>query len=162
MVCIVEIVGVSVGLLYQYFEGKDVLVEVLMDKFVGDIVQGLCCLFLVDSVGLCEIVEGVICFGFVVLYFCDGFYLELVCNWYWLFINWVVDVLQQYFMELLWLYFIKYYCDYLIEDLQVCVFIVVNSVLFIMVCYVSQNDVLLCEDDIVVGFIDMVVGYMIF
>ena len=157
---IAEIAGVSVGSLYQYFEGKDALVEALMDKLAGDIAQGLRRLPLADSAGLRETVEGAIRFGFAVLHSRDGLYLELVRNWHRLPTNRVADALQQHFMELSRLYFIKHYRDYPIEDLQVRGFIVANSVLFTMVRHASQNDALLREDDIAAGLTDMVVGYM--
>ena len=152
--------GVSVGSLYQYFEGKEALVEALMDKLADDIAQGLRRLPLADSAGLRETVEGAIRFGFAVLHSRDGLYLELVRNWHRLPTNRVADALQQHFMELSRLYFIKHYRDYPIEDLQVRVFIVANSVLFTMVRHASQNDALLREDDIAAGLTDMVVGYM--
>ncbi|HAJ43951.1 MAG TPA: TetR/AcrR family transcriptional regulator [Alcanivorax sp.] len=157
---IADIAGVSVGSLYQYFEGKDALVEALMDKLAGDIAQGLRRLPLADSAGLRETVEGAIRFGFAVLHSRDGLYLELVRNWHRLPTNRVADALQQHFMELSRLYFIKHYRDYPIEDLQVLLFIVANSVLFTMVRHASQNDALLREDDIAAGLTDMVVGYM--
>ena len=157
---IAEIAGVSVGSLYQYFEGKDALVEALMDKLADDIAQGLRRLPLADSAGLRETVDGAIRFGFAVLHSRDGLYLELVRNWHRLPTNRVADALQQHFMELSRLYFIKHYRDYPIEDLQVRVFIVANSVLFTMVRHASQNDALLREDDIAADLTDMVVGYM--
>ena len=157
---IAEIAGVSVGSLYQYFEGKEALVEALMDKLADDIAQGLRRLPLADSAGLRETVDGAIRFGFAVLHSRDGLYLELVRNWHRLPTNRVADALQQHFMELSRLYFIKHYRDYPIEDLQVRVFIVANSVLFTMVRHASQNDALLREDDIAAGLTDMVVGYM--
>ncbi|WP_370185200.1 TetR/AcrR family transcriptional regulator [Alloalcanivorax sp.] len=157
---IAEIAGVSVGSLYQYFEGKEALVEALMDKLAGDIAQGLRRLPLADDADLRETVDGAIRFGFAVLHSRDGLYLELVRNWHRLPTNRVADALQQHFMELSRLYFIKHYRDYPIEDLQVRVFIVANSVLFTMVRHASQNDALLREDDIAAGLTDMVVGYM--
>ena len=157
---IAEIAGVSVGSLYQYFEGKEALVEALMDKLADDIAQGLRRLPLADSAGLRETVDGAIRFGFAVLHSRDGLYLELVRNWHRLPTNRVADALQQHFMELSRLYFIKHSRDYPIEDLQVRVFIVANSVLFTMVRHASQNDALLREDDIAAGLTDMVVGYM--
>ena len=157
---IAEIAGVSVGSLYQYFEGKEALVEALMDKLAGDIAQGLRRLPLADDADLRETVDGAIRFGFAVLHSRDGLYLELVRNWHRLPTNRVADALQQHFMELSRLYFIRHYRDYPIEDLQVRVFIVANSVLFTMVRHASQNDALLREDDIAAGLTDMVVGYM--
>jgi len=57
---IAEIAGVSVGSLYQYFEGKDALVEALMDKLAGDIAQGLPMVVLINtgSASAAEIVAG--------------------------------------------------------------------------------------------------------
>ena len=93
---IAEIAGVSVGSLYQYFEGKDALVEALMDKLADDIAQGLRRLPLADSAGLRETVDGAIRFGFAVLHSRDGLYLELVRNWHRLLTNRVADALQQH------------------------------------------------------------------
>ena len=157
---IAETAGVSVGSLYQYFESKEALVDALMEKLADDVAQGLRRLPLADNAGLHGTVESAIRFGFAVLHSRDGLYLELVRNWHRLPTNRVADALQQHFMELSRLYFIKHYRDYPIEDLQVRVFIVANSVLFTMVRHASQNDALLREDDIAAGLTDMVVGYM--
>lgn len=157
---IAEQAGVSVGSLYQYFGDKDALIEALMDRLAEDIAGGLRRLPLMAVTDLNEMVHRSIRFGFSVLRSRDGLYLELVRNWHRLPTNRVADALQQHFMELSRLYFIKHYRDYPIEDLQVRVFIVANSVLFTMVRHASQNDALLREDDIAAGLTDMVVGYM--
>jgi len=157
---IAEQAGVSVGSLYQYFGDKDALIEALMDRLAEDIAGGLRRLPLMAVTDLNEMVHRSIRFGFSVLRSRDGLYLELVRNWHRLPTNRMVDLLQQHFMELSRLYFIKHYRDYPIEDLQVRVFIVANSVLFTMVRHASQNDALLREDDIAAGLTDMVVGYM--
>ena len=156
---IAEIAGVSVGSLYQYFEGKDALVEALMDKLAGDIAQGLRRLPLADSAGLRETVEGAIRFGFAVLHSRDGLYLELVRNWHRLPTNRMVDLLQQHFMELSRLYFLRHYRDYPIRNLEVRVFIVTNSVLFTMVRHVSQGD-LIDEEELARELTRMVAGYL--
>lgn len=157
---IAETAGVSVGSLYQYFESKEALVDTLMEKLADDIGRGLRRLPLADNAGLYSTVESAIRFGFAVLHSRDGLYLELVRNWHRLPTNRVADVLQQHFMELSRLYFIKHYRDYPIENLHVRLFIVANSVLFTMVRHASQSDGLLREDDVAVGLTEMVVGYM--
>ena len=156
---IAEIAGVSVGSLYQYFEGKEALVEALMDKLAGDIAQGLRRLPLADSAGLRETVDGAIRFGFAVLHSRDGLYLELVRNWHRLPTNRMVDLLQQHFMELSRLYFLRHYRDYPIRNLEVRVFIVTNSVLFTMVRHVSQGD-LIDEEELARELTRMVAGYL--
>ncbi len=157
---IADIAGVSVGSLYQYFESKEALVDALMEKLADDIAQGLRRLPLADSAGLRETVDGAIRFGFAVLHSRDGLYLELVRNWHRLPTNRVADVLQQHFMELSRLYFIKHYRDYPIENLHVRLFIVANSVLFTMVRHASQNDALLREDEVAAELTRMVAGYL--
>ena len=80
-------------------------------------------------------------------------------NWHRLPTNRVVDLLQQHFMELSRLYFLRHYRDYPIENLEVRVFIVTNSVLFTMVRHVSQGD-LIDEEELARELTRMVAGYL--
>ena len=139
---IAEQAGVSVGSLYQYFGDKDALIAALLERLAEDITGGLRRLPLMEVGDLGEMVHRSILFGFSVLRSRDGLYLELVRNWHRLPTNRVVDLLQQHFMELSRLYFLRHYRDYPIENLEVRVFIVTNSVLFTMVHHVSQGDVI--------------------
>jgi len=156
---IAEQAGVSVGSLYQYFGDKDALIEALMDRLAEDIAGGLRRLPLMAVTDLNEMVHRSIRFGFSVLRSRDGLYLELVRNWHRLPTNRVVDLLQQHFMELSRLYFLRHYRDYPIENLEVRVFIVTNSVLFTMVRHVSQGD-LIDEEELARELTRMVAGYL--
>ncbi|MBM7333727.1 MAG: TetR/AcrR family transcriptional regulator [Alcanivorax sp.] len=156
---IAEQAGVSVGSLYQYFGDKSALIEALMDRLAEDIAGGLRRLPLMAVNDLNEMVHRSIRFGFSVLRSRDGLYLELVRNWHRLPTHRMVDLLQQHFMELSRLYFLRHYRDYPIENLEVRVFIVTNSVLFTMVRHVSQGDVI-GEEALARELTRMVAGYL--
>jgi len=157
---IAEVAGVSVGSLYQYFGDKDGLIEALMESLADEIGAGLKRLPLLDNVDLNAMVNSAIRFGFAVLNSRDGLYLELVRNWHRLPTERVVDMLQQHFMDLARLYFLRHYQDYPIRNLEVRVFIVTNSVLFTMVRHISQNNGLIREDDLADELTRMVANYL--
>ncbi|MBQ26014.1 TetR/AcrR family transcriptional regulator [Alcanivorax sp.] len=157
---IAEVAGVSVGSLYQYFGDKDGLIEALMESLADEIGAGLKRLPLLDNVDLNAMVNSAIRFGFAVLNSRDGLYLELVRNWHRLPTERVVDMLQQHFMDLARLYFLRHYRDYPIRNLEVRVFIVTNSVLFTMVRHISQNNGLIREDDLADELTRMVANYL--
>ena len=157
---IADAAGVSVGSLYQYFDGKEMLIEALMDKLANDIASLLVQLPMIEGGSLRHNVQSIIEFGFSVLHSRDGLFLELVSNWNNLHTDKVMDTLQQSFMDLSRLYFLKNYQQNPIEDLHVRVFIIVNSVLFNMVRFIGQNTALLTQQQVVSGMTDMVVGYL--
>ena len=157
---IAEVAGVSVGSLYQYFGDKDGLIEALMESLADEIGAGLKRLPLLDNVDLNAMVNSAIRFGFAVLNSRDGLYLELVRNWHRLPTERVVDMLQQHFVDLARLYFLRHYRDYPIRNLEVRVFIVTNSVLFTMVRHISQNNGLIREDDLADELTRMVANYL--
>lgn len=157
---IAEQAEVSVGSLYQYFADKDTLIEALMESLADDIAGGLKALPLLETRDLREMVERAIRFGFSVLHSRDGLYLELVRNWHRVPTDRMVDLLQQHFMDLARLYFLKHYRDYPIENLQVRVFIVTNSVLFTMVRHISQHQGLIGEQQLATELTRMVADYL--
>ncbi|EKF73793.1 TetR family regulatory protein [Alcanivorax hongdengensis A-11-3] len=157
---IAEVAGVSVGSLYQYFGDKDALIEALMGSLADDIGAGLKRLPLIDNVDMNALVDSAIRFGFAVLHSRDGLYLELVRNWHRLPTNRVVDVLQQHFMDLARVYFLRHYRDYPIRNLEVRVFIVTNSVLFTMVRHISQDNGLIREEELARELTRMVAQYL--
>lgn len=157
---IAEMAGVSVGSLYQYFDGKESLLSALLDKLAHDVANALKHIPLTEGAGLRSMIEQAIDLGFGLLNSHDGLYLELVRNWHRLPTQQVADVLQQHFLETARLYFIKHYHQHPIEDLQVRLFIIINSTLFSMVRLASQQGVWLSEQAVRNGLVDMVVGYL--
>jgi len=157
---IAEVAGVSVGSLYQYFGDKDALIEALMESLADDIGAGLKRLPILENVDMNAMVGSAIRFGFAVLHSRDGLYLELVRNWHRLPTNRVVDVLQQHFMDLARLYFLRHYQEHPIRNLEVRIFIVTNSVLFTMVRHISQGNGLIRESELAEELTRMVAGYI--
>lgn len=164
---IAETAGVSVGSLYQYFDDKDSLVEALVDKLANEISEALRRLPMMEQAGGAEGAAGlkgnvslIIQFGFALLNSRDGLYLELVRNWHSLPTDRVMDILQQTFMDLSRVYFLKNYQNTPIEDLHVRIFIIANSVMFTMVRYIGQPRMLMSQEEITKGLTEMVVGYL--
>lgn len=157
---IAELAGVSVGSLYQYFDGKDALIEALVEKMAGDVAQGLKRLPLNEIGNLREMIGTAIRFGFSFLNSGDGLYLEMVRNWHRLPTRKVADLLQQQFLDLARVYFLKHYHDYPIRDLQVRIFIIVNSTIFTVVRLISQSDGFLREEEVAEGLTQMIAGYL--
>ncbi|MBA55288.1 MAG: TetR family transcriptional regulator [Pseudomonadales bacterium] len=169
---IAETAGVSVGSLYQYFDDKEALVEALVDKLANEISEALRRLPLIEqtmmeqaggaegTAGLKGNVNMIIQFGFALLNSRDGLYLELVRNWHSLPTDRVMDILQQTFMDLSRVYFLKNYQNTPIEDLHVRIFIIANSVMFTMVRYIGQPRMLMSQEEITKGLTEMVVGYL--
>ena len=156
---IAETAGVSVGSLYQYFDDKEALVEALVDKPANEIAQGLLRLPMSQDGDLRSNVALIIQFGFGLLNSRDGLYLELVRNWHSLPTDRVMDILQQSFMDLSRVYFLKHYQNNPIQDLHVRIFIISNSVMFTMVRFIGQPQ-MMTQEEITRGLTDMVVGYL--
>lgn len=156
---IAETAGVSVGSLYQYFDDKEALVEALVDKLANEIAQALLRLPMSQDGDLRSNVALIIQFGFGLLNSRDGLYLELVRNWHSLPTDRVMDILQQSFMDLSRVYFLKHYQNNPIQDLHVRIFIISNSVMFTMVRFIGQPQ-MMTQEEITCGLTDMVVGYL--
>ena len=156
---IADAAGVSVGSLYQYFDDKDALVEALVDKLANEIAQALLRLPMSQNGDLRSNVSLIIQFGFGLLNSRDGLYLELVRNWHSLPTDRVMDILQRSFMDLSRVYFLKHYQNNPIHDLHVRIFIISNSVMFTMVRFIGQPQ-MMTQEEITRGLTDMVMGYL--
>jgi len=157
---IAELAGVSVGSLYQYFSSKEALIDALLEKTAGDIATGLKYLPLNEAGTLRDMVTSAIRYGFALLGSGEGLYVELVKNWHRLPTQKVADALQRHFLELARFYFLKHYRDHPIENLQVRVFIIVNSTIFTVVRLISQDNPMVTQEDVADGLIEMIVNYM--
>lgn len=157
---IADLAGVSVGSLYQYFDGKDALISALIEKMAQDVAHALKHLPSSQTHDLEEMVSMAIRLGFALLDSDNKLYLELASNWQRLPTQRVADVLQQHIFELARMYFLKNYQHYPIENLQVKVFIIANSTIFTMVRFISENHAMLPEDDVAEGLIQMITGYL--
>lgn len=159
---IAEIAGVSVGSLYQYFDSKEDLIEALVERIATDVTRTMSTAVRVGSdVALEDMAHAAIRVALSLLHSNEGLYLELVRNWYRLPTHKVADVLQQYFLELMRMYFTKHHRELQVEDLHVKTFIIVNSTIFTVVRYLSGEYPLIKEDDIAKGLTEMITGYLL-
>lgn len=158
---IAEAAGVSVGSLYQYFDGKEALIAALLDKLARDVTQLLNHrVILTEQADLADMVRTAIRVTLAMMHNDEGLYLEIARNWHRLPVHRVADTLEQHIMEMGRLYFLKHLHDYPVADLQVRLFVAYNSVLFTLVRFISQERTLLSEDEVVEGLATMVTGYL--
>jgi AcrR family transcriptional regulator len=158
---IAEAAGVSVGSLYQYFDGKDALIAALLEKLIGDLTR------LLDTqaaqaaqMKLRDTVHNAINLTLAFMHSNEGLYLELARNWHRLPVDHIADVLEGYFQETGRLYFLHHQLEYPIRDLPVRLFITYNSTLFTLMRLVSQDNQRLNRDEVVNGLTDMITGYL--
>lgn len=158
---IAEEAGVSVGSLYQYFDGKDALISALLRKLARDLTR------LLDSqaimaaqTSLRDTTRNAINLTLTFMYSNEGLYLELARNWHRLPVGDVADVLEKYFVETGRLYFLDRQMEYPIRDLSVRLFITFNSTLFTLMRLVSQSGSHLKREAVVEGLTDMITGYL--
>ena len=159
---IAEMAGVSVGSLYQYFESKEELIEALVERIAGEVTQALNAgVRIGGNLELRDLARSAIRVALALLHSNEGLYLELVRNWYQLPTHKVVDVLHQYFLDLMRVYFTKHHREYQVHNLHVKTFIIVNSTIFTVVRYLSGEHPLISEEDIANGLTDMISGYLL-
>lgn len=158
---IAEAAGVSVGSLYQYFDGKDALIAALLEKLAGDLTGLLDAeAQRVQALPLRETVQSAIRLTLTFMHSNEGLYLELARNWHRLPVEHVTDALEQYILEAGRLYFLAHQLEYPIRDLPVRLFITYNSTLFTLVRLMSQAHRRLDQEAVVLGLTDMITGYL--
>lgn len=157
---IAEAAGVSVGSLYQYFPNKEALLAALMDRLANDTARALGHLPTTESGDLRANVRLIIDFGFELLHSRDGLYLELARHWHSLPTDRVMNILQQAFLELSRLYFLKHYRSTPVADLHLRIYIIANSVMFTMMRFSAEPQPMLSQEEIARGLTEMVVEYL--
>lgn len=158
---IAEAAGVSVGSLYQYFDGKEALVAALLEKMVGDLTRLLDAqVEMAAQVNLREMTKVALTLTVNFMHSNEGLYLELARNWHRLPVNRVADVLEQYFFEAGRLYFLEHQMEYPVRDLPVRLYICYNSALFTLMRTVSQETSRFEKEAIIDGLTDMITGFI--
>lgn len=158
---IAEVAGVSVGSLYQYFDGKEALVAALLEKMVGDLTRILDAqAALAPTLSLREMTKAALTLTVNFMHSNQGLYLELARNWHRLPVNRVADVLEQYFFETGRMYFLEHQLEYPVRDLPVRLYITYNSALFTLMRTVSQDNGRFNSEAVIDGLADMITGYI--
>lgn len=158
---IAELAGVSVGSLYQYFESKEALIDALVERIAQQVTQVLRAgVPAAENLSLPQLTRNAIRAALALLHSNEGLYLELVRNWYRLPTHRVVDTLQQFFLEITRLYFSKHHRQWQVENLHTKVFIIVNSTIFTVVRYLSEEPPFISERELVDELTLMISAYL--
>ena len=155
---IAENAGVSVGSLYQYFPDKEALVEALLERVIQDVPKQLNRqLGALDpaSLDVRSVARLAIRIGLEFLR-SDPLYLELARNWDRLPMLRPLDQMEEYFLTAARLYFLQHFREYPVRDLQARLYVLINSTMFTLVRWLSQDSPMLREEDVVEVLVDMI------
>ncbi|OTG80108.1 TetR family transcriptional regulator [Acinetobacter sp. ANC 5054] len=160
---IAEKSGVSVGSIYQYFENKEQIVEELLLRKSEQL--GLALKQIVveqEHQSIYEIIPSSIQFGFDTLKADHGFFIEILKHWHQYSHSDASQVLEKHFFEVGMYLFNRYYQHWNFETLKNRSFIIINSTLFTMMRYVSNNSFLITEQQLKAELSNMILAYLNF
>jgi AcrR family transcriptional regulator len=158
---IAEMACVSVGSLYQYYDDKQALIEALIEQNTHTIIKEFQQFVIsIEAESLDEIVRKSIQYGFNLLGQSDGLILEIAKNWHRLPVQKMVNIWQGYFLDFGRLFFTKHYQSHAIQNLHVKFYIIVNSTLFTMMQFMSGNNPLISQQEMINELTDMIVSYL--
>ncbi|MDO8332276.1 MAG: TetR/AcrR family transcriptional regulator [Fluviicoccus sp.] len=154
---IAETAGISIGSLYQYFDGKEALYAALLDRIVAQL------LALVDTRSatlaqqpLRTWVKDLLNDVWDYLEAENGLYLKVLRNWSQLDFMRGIDALEQKLLGVLSLYALQRAPVVSQADLPARIYILINSVLFTLVRYISQPSPLVSREALIAAFGEMV------
>lgn len=158
---IAERSGVAVGSIYQYFENKEQIVEALLlhkSERLGLAFKQLVVQTEADSIY--EIIPICIQFGFDTLKADQGFFIEVLKQWHHYSQSDASAVLEKHFFEVGMYLFNRYYSHWNFEILKNKSFVIINSTLFTIMRYVSNNDFLITEQQLKKELTLMILAYL--
>lgn len=158
---IAERSGISVGSIYQYFENKEQIVQELLlrkSEHLGQMLKQL--VTTQDQLSLEEIIPSSIQFGFDMMKADQGFFIEVLKHWHDYNHSKAAQVLEQHFFEVGLYVFNRFHRDWAFETLKHKSFVIINSTLFTMMRYVSNNDFLIEEQQLKHELSKMILAYL--
>lgn len=148
---VAEMVGISNGSLYQYFHDRADLIEALLEKNSQDIVHMFNQqLKVIDTRVLDVRTLAKIGLNLALTFLrSNALYVELLHNWHRLPMHRVFDPLEQYFLQMSRVYFLEHADSYPLKNLQIKLYVLINSSLFTMLRYLSQENPFMKDAEIV-------------
>ena len=153
--------GVSVGSIYQYFENKDQIVLELLRRKSESL--GLAFKNITihqEGIELKDLVPMSIQFGFDVMREDNGFFIEVLKHWHGYNNSEAAKILEKHFLEVGLYVFNRFYPEWSFEKLKHKAFVIVNSTLFTMMRYVSNNEFLIEEQELKLELSLMILAYL--
>ncbi|WP_071708274.1 TetR/AcrR family transcriptional regulator [Acinetobacter baumannii] len=138
---IAEKSGVSVGSIYQYFENKDQIIEELLrrkSELLGQQLKEL--VVRQGNIPLELLIPLAIELGFNALKADHGFFIEVLKHWHDYSHSQAAQILEKHFFEVGLYTFSRNPHQWDFEQVKHKSFVIINSTLFTMMRYVSQNN----------------------
>ncbi|WP_353157271.1 TetR/AcrR family transcriptional regulator [Salinisphaera shabanensis] len=158
---IAERAGVSIGSLYQYFEGKSDLIIALIERMSAQILDA------VDEAAADVLaadtrmaVERMLEATLVVVDRRPALYLELMRHWQTTGVLTVIEALEDHTMEVCRRYVLRHHERLQIEDLRPVLFVIVNATLFPLMRYLGLANPGFGRDALIASLSDMIAGYV--
>lgn len=153
--------GVSVGSIYQYFENKDqIVLELLRRKSESLGLAFKSITMNQDGIGLKELIPMSIQFGFDVMREDNGFLIEVLKHWHGFNNSQAAKILEKHFLEVGLYVFNRFYPEWSFETLKHKAFVIINSTLFTMMRYVTNNEFLISEQELKKELSVMILAYL--
>jgi len=158
---IAEKAGVSVGSLYQYFENKEEIIQELLRRKSENLGLALKQMVVTQTqLSIQEIIPLSIQFGFDVMRAERGFFIEVLKHWHGYNHSEAAQILEKHFFELGMYLFNRFYRHWDFETLKHKSFVIINSTLFTMMRYVSNNSFLISEQQLRDELSNMILAYL--
>lgn len=154
--------GVSVGSLYQYFDGKGALIDALMERQQADLTRVIGTQFgaLLDA-DLRTLTRAALTAVFDLFERNRGLYLELARGWYHARTMRSVSTLEHFLNEAFRLYLLRHHQTLKFENLPVALYVSFNSAVFTGIRYFSDPPAYLRREDLIEQLTEMVAGYLL-
>ena len=158
---IAEKSGVSVGSVYQYFENKEQIIQELLSRKSENLGMALKQIAISqDELSLEEIIPVSIQFGFDMMKADGGFFIEVLRHWHGYNNSDAAQILEKHFFEVGLYVFNRYFQHWNFETLKHKSFVIINSTLFTMMRYASNNNFLISEQQLKKELTMMILGYL--
>ena len=158
---IAEKAGVSVGSLYQYFENKEEIIQELLRRKSENLGLALKQMVVTqEQLSIQEIIPLSIQFGFDVMRAESGFFIEVLKHWHGYNHSEAAQILEKHFFEVGMYLFNRFYRHWDFETLKHKSFVIINSTLFTMMRYVSNNSFLILEQQLRDELSNMILAYL--
>ena len=158
---IAEKAGVSVGSLYQYFENKEEIIQELLRRKSENLGLALKQMVVTQAqLSIQEIIPLSIQFGFDAMRAESGFFIEVLKHWHGYNHSEAAQILEKHFFEVGMYLFNRFYRHWDFETLKNKSFVIINSTLFTMMRYVSNNSFLISEQQLRDKLSNMILAYL--
>ena len=153
--------GVSVGSIYQYFGNKEEIIQELLSRKSEQLGLALKQIAISqEELSLEEIIPLSLQFGFDMMKADDGFFMEVLKHWHGYNNSEAAQILEKHFFEVGMYVFNRYFQQWNFETLRNKSFVIINSTLFTMMRYVSNNSFLISEQQLKKELSQMILAYL--